>query len=472
MRKGPSRRTQGASVEPVGNDRGMSDLVWLRRDLRRSDLPTLAQAAEAGPVTVVFVIDPALWDTSAAPRRRWLAANLLELRGAYEGRLTLRQGDPRVEIPKLAAEVGAGAVHISAETEPEGAVRDVEVEKALGGVRLVRTGSPYAVTPGRVLKGDGSQYLVFTPFSKAWREHGWRAPATEPGDLTFAEDRSDQGLWDLVAATAAGDSPELPPPGERGALRRWEEFLDGGLAEYGAERDRPDLDSTSRMSPYLKLGVVHPRTLLADLEHREGVERYVTELAWREFYADVLHHRPKSLWSDLRPEMKDMEYDDEPEFVQAWREGRTGVPLVDAGMRQLLATGWMHNRVRMVAASFLVKHLHTRWQVGAQHFLDTLIDADLASNNHGWQWVAGTGTDAAPYYRVFNPVLQGEKFDPDARYIRRWIPELADLTARQAHQPWNVPAGTRKTYPDPIVDLDVERKIALARHQAVRSIGQ
>ncbi len=452
----------------------MGDLVWLRRDLRRSDLPTLTSASGNGPVTVVFVLDTALWEPAPAPRRRWLAATLLALRESYEDRLTLRRGDPRSEIPRLAAEVAATGVHISAETEPDGAQRDVEVEETLGGVHLIRTGSPYAVTPGRVTKPDGDPYAVFTPFSKAWRDHGWRGPAEEPDDLRLDVDRSDDGLWDLVAAAAAEKGPDLPPAGEQGAFARWEEFLDAGLERYGSERDRPDLAATSQLSPYLKLGVVHPRTLLADLgaHHGGGAERFLLELGWREFYADVLHHRPKSLWSDLRSEMKDMEYDDEPDLVQAWREGRTGVPLVDAGMRQLLATGWMHNRVRMVTASFLVKHLHTRWQVGAQHFLDTLIDADLASNNHGWQWVAGTGTDAAPYYRVFNPVLQGEKFDPDARYIRRWVPELSGLTAKQAHAPWTVPSVSRNHYPDPVVDLDTERRVALARHQAARSLGQ
>lgn len=453
----------------------MGDLVWLRRDLRRADLPTLGTASANGPVTVAFVIDPALWGTTTGlPRRRWLAATLLVLREAYDGRLTLRQGDPRVQIPTLAAEIGAAQVHISAETEPDGAARDREVEQALDQVRLVRTGSPYAVTPGRVLKGNGDPYLVFTPFSKAWREHGWRAPAEEPHDLVLAEDRSEPGLWDLVASAAEGDLPSLPAPGESAALARWEQFLDEGLDHYGAERDRPDIDATSQLSPYLKLGVVHPRTLLADLaeRHSPGAERFVTELAWREFYADVLHHHPYSLWQDLRPEMAAMEYDDEPDLVQAWRDGRTGVPLVDAGMRQLLATGWMHNRVRMVAASFLIKHLHTRWQVGAQHFLDHLIDADLASNQHGWQWTAGTGTDAAPYYRVFNPVLQGERFDPDAAYVRHWIPELADLTPSQAHQPWTVPVSRRHDYPDPIVDIDEERKVALARHQAARSVRE
>ena len=274
-----------------------------------------------------------------------------------------------------------------------------------------------------------------------------------------------------MADVAAEPGPEQPPAGETAALERWHAFLDDRLSTYDAMRDRPDLDATSGLSPYLKLGVVHPRTLLTDVAGRAGkaAERFVAELAWREFYADVLHHNPSSLWDDLRPELAAMTYDDEPELVEAWRQGRTGVPLVDAGMRQLLATGWMHNRVRMVTASFLVKHLHTRWQVGAQHFLDHLIDADLASNQQGWQWVAGTGTDAAPYYRVFNPVLQGERFDPDAAYIRHWIPELARLDTDQAQHPWTVAGAARNGYPEPIVDLDAERREALARHQAARS---
>jgi deoxyribodipyrimidine photo-lyase len=274
-----------------------------------------------------------------------------------------------------------------------------------------------------------------------------------------------------VAAVAAEDGTDQPEPGEKAALARWHAFLSRHVREYDGKRDRPDLAATSGLSPYLKLGVIHPRTLLADLvgHSGKGVERFTDELAWREFYADVLHHNPTSVWEDLRPELAAMAYDDEPELVEAWRQGRTGVPLVDAGMRQLLATGWMHNRVRMVTASFLIKHLHTRWQVGAQHFLDRLVDADLASNQHGWQWVAGTGTDASPYFRVFNPVLQGEKFDPDASYIRHWVPELATLDTRQAHHPWTVAADARGGYPDPIVDLDAERRDALERHQAARA---
>ncbi len=432
----------------------------------------MALAAAAGPVTVAFVVDPALWAPSAGtPRRRWLAATLLALRDTYEGRLTLRVGDPRLEIPRLADEVGASTVHISQETEPEGAARDGDVENALGPVRLSRTGSPYAVSPGRVRTGSGGPYQRFTPFSAAWREHGWRGPASEPGHLELGEDRSTVDAWERVSAVAEERGPDQPEAGEQAALRQWHAFLDDHLEDYDAKRDRPDLSATSGLSAYLKLGVVHPRTLLADLGGRSGkaADRFVTELAWREFYADVLHHNPKSLWDDLRPELARLAYDDSPDLVDAWRQGRTGVPLVDAGMRQLLATGWMHNRVRMVTASFLVKHLHTRWQVGAQHFLDHLIDADLASNQHGWQWVAGTGTDAAPYYRVFNPVLQGEKFDPDAAYIRRWIPELSGLEPSQAHHPWTVDSSVRNGYPEPVVDLAAERRDALARHQVARS---
>ena len=450
----------------------MGDVVWLRRDLRRADLPILSYAHESGAVTVAFVLDPSLWDTSVgSPRRRWLASTLLALRETYAGRLTLRTGDPRVEIPRLAAEVNASTVHISEETEPDGSARDQDVEKALGDVPLVRTGSPYAVAAGRVRTGSGAAYQRFTPFFTAWREHGWRAPANEPADLALGEDRSDETAWTIVADAAAAPGPHQPPAGEQAALERWHEFLDDHLTTYDERRDRPDLDATSGLSPYLKLGVLHPRTLLADVAGRsgKGAERFVAELAWREFYADVLHHSPRSLWEDLRPELAMMSYDDSPELVEAWRKGRTGVPLVDAGMRQLLATGWMHNRVRMVTASFLVKHLHTPWQVGAQHFLDHLIDADLASNQHGWQWVAGTGTDAAPYFRIFNPVLQGERFDPDATYIRRWIPELSGLEPSHAHHPWTVDTSARHGYPEPVVDLDAERRDALARHQAARS---
>lgn len=454
-----------------------SELVWLRRDLRRRDLPLLAAAADGGgEVAVAFVVDPALWDPAGAPRRTWLAATLLALRDSYEGRLTVRTGDPREVVPELAVELGAKAVHISAETEPDGSRRDTEVEAALHrhDIPLLRTGSPYAVTPGRLRKADGKPYRVFTPFLHAWREHGWRGPALEPSRLRLAADRSDPAVWQRIERTAAATTVPLPAAGEAAAAQRWAWFLDEALADYATQRDRPDLDGTSRLSPYLKFGVVHPRTLLADLVGRtgRGAERFRTELAWREFYADVLHHNPASQWDDLTPALASMPYDDDPDRVDAWRSGRTGFPIVDAGMRHLLAEGWMPNRLRMVVASFLVKHLHTRWQVGAGHFLDHLLDADIASNQHGWQWVAGTGTDPAPYFRVFNPTLQGKRFDPAGDYVRRWIPELGGIAGAAVHEPWKLPGGERGGYPEPIVDLAYERAESIARWRATRGEGR
>jgi deoxyribodipyrimidine photo-lyase len=258
----------------------------------------------------------------------------------------------------------------------------------------------------------------------------------------------------------------MPAAGEQAAGRRWQEFLDADLDDYHETRDAPGADRTSRLSAYLKVGAIHPRQLLADLAGHDGdgAARFVTELAWREFYADVLWHRPDSAWRDLRSLA--IPYDDPGAALDAWRAGCTGFPLVDAGMRQLLHEGWMHNRVRMVTASFLVKDLHVWWPIGARHFLDHLVDGDVASNSHGWQWVAGTGTDAAPYFRVFNPVGQGKKFDPDGDYVRRWVPELRHLPGAAAHEPWRHENGYSQGYPLRIVDHDAERRVALDRYSA------
>jgi deoxyribodipyrimidine photo-lyase len=448
-------------------------LLWLRRDLRRADHPALGAAAASGPVLPVFVLDPMLLDGAGPVRRGWLAATLRALQAAYDGRLCLRTGDPREVIPALAAEVGATAVHVSTETEPGGAARDAAVRAALAetGTEWVETGSPYAVTPGRVVTGAGEGYRVFTPFLKAWREHGWRGPAVGPERLDLADASPDPGSWRRVDAALAECPIALPPAGEDAARERWQEFLASGLSGYDTDRDRPDLTATSRLSPYLKFGVLHPRTLLADLAGRTGpgVERFTAELAWREFYADVLLRNPASLENDLHP--LGLAYDEPGAGFAAWSRGRTGFPMVDAGMRQLRASGWMHNRVRMVAASFLTKDLHLWWPHGARFFLDHLIDGDLASNAHGWQWVAGTGTDAAPYFRIFNPVSQGERFDPDGDYVRRWVPELRHLTGAAAHRPWDAPDGYAHGYPQRVVDHAAERIEALARQRAARADG-
>jgi deoxyribodipyrimidine photo-lyase len=455
---------------------GAGSVLWLRRDLRRGDLPALgaaATAADGASVCVLYVLDPALWDTAGPARRGWVAASLLAAREAYDGRLVLRRGNPRRVIPAVAGELGARSVHVSRETTPAGRRRDEVVQVALAeqGVEWVETGTPYAVGPGTVLNGSDAPYKVFTPFSRAWAEHGWPEPATAPRELDLARARSDDHAWAAVEeALAHPDLPALPPAGEHAARARWRAFLDDALPDYADHRDRPDLPGTSRMSPYLKIGAIHPRTMLADLagHHGKSTRTYTTELAWREFYADVLWHQPQSAWRDLRPALQGMTYERNEDLVRAWQDGRTGYPVVDAAMRQLLTEGWMHNRMRMLTASFLTKDLHVWWPVGARHFLDHLIDGDIASNNHGWQWVAGTGTDASPYFRVFNPVSQGLRFDPQGDYVRRHVPELAHLPGAAAHEPWKHDDGYAHGYPERVVDHAEERHEALRRYEAAR----
>ena len=448
-------------------------LLWFRRDLRLGDHPALLAAVDAagpsGTVAAVFVFDDRLWGPSGDPRRRFLLDCLADLRARTGGALVLRSGDPARVIPALAAELGAGSVHVSADAGPYGRRRDDAVARALDDVPLVRTGSPYAVTPGRVTKADGTPFKVFTPFARAWREHGWRAPAVRPDDVPWATHlRSDEP----PPAPDPGDVV-LPPPGEAAARSAWERFRDERLPGYDEARDLPGVDGTSRMSAYLKYGCIHPRTLLADLAGHDGeaARRYVTELAWREFYADVLWHRPDSARGYLNPQLQGMEYDSgsaADALVEAWEQGRTGFPIVDAGMRQLLGEAFVHNRVRMIVASFLVKDLHQEWTRGARYFLAHLVDGDLASNNHGWQWVAGTGTDASPYHRVFNPITQGKKFDPDGAYVKRWVPELRGLDPKHVHEPWTAPGGIPAGYPEPIVDHAHERRVALDRYDRAR----
>jgi deoxyribodipyrimidine photo-lyase len=434
-----------------------SSVMWFRRDLRVRDNPALLAALEDGTVTALFVVDPALWAGAGAARRAWLAANVLALSERIP--LTIRLGDPRDVVPRVA---DGRRVHVSAETTPYGRRRDGAVGER---VELVATGSPYAVGPGRVRNGSGNAYQVFTAFARGWREHGWPEPAHPPRSPDLAPADSHSEALDLLQEAVADAPFDLPAAGEDAAWRRWRAFRDDALASYSSERNRPDHDGTSRLSPYLHLGVLHPRSLLAELDTRST---YANEIAWREFYADVLWHEPSSAWSDLKPALEGMAYDEPEDAVEAWRTGTTGFPIVDAGMRQLLHTGWMHNRVRMITASFLTKDLHVWWPVGARHFLDLLIDGDVASNNHGWQWVAGTGTDASPYFRVFNPITQGLKFDPQGDYVRRWVPELDHLPGMAAHEPWKSDVGYEQDYPLRIVDHADERVEALDRYRAAR----
>lgn len=441
-------------------------ILWLRRDLRRVDHPALRAAHEAaggGAVLPLFVLDPVLLAGAGDARRAALRHALNSAQAQFDGGLVVRTGDPATVVAQVARAAGAASVHVSGESTPYGRRRGARVHAALAqlDVAMVATGTPYAVSPGQVRKADGTPYEVFTPFSRAWRDHGWARPEPDPRGLRLCRGVDSEPI------------PENDEPGDD-PLERWRDFLEEDLAGYATDRDRPDLNRTSRMSEHLKYGTIHPRTLLADIaDHPDAASRgattFVKELAWREFYADVLWHHPESAWRDLKPGLAGMDYDDPAtdqraaERLRAWQEGRTGFPIVDAGMRQLLREGWMHNRMRMVVASFLTKDLHIWWPHGARHFLNHLRDGDIASNNHGWQWVAGTGTDAAPYFRVFNPITQGEKFDPQGDYVRRYVPELTHVAGPSVHQVHK--GGGIDGYPAPIVDHAAERREALARYE-------
>ncbi|WP_102143494.1 cryptochrome/photolyase family protein [Mycobacterium hubeiense] len=428
----------------------MPTLLWFRRDLRLADLPALHDAARTdGEVLACYVLDPRLAKTGAR-RLQYLYDALRELRARLDGRLLVTRGRPEKRIPALAKAIGASSVHVSEDYAPFGRRRDEAVRQALGDVPLHASGSPYLVSPGRVTKPDGSPYKVFTPFYEAWRSHGWRAPAaTGPQSARWIDPADVPGGVDIPGG---GTELELPA-GERAARRQWRRFVERSLENYAEDRDRPDRDGTSRMSAHLKFGAIHPRTMAVDLGRGKGAQAYLRELAFRDFYAAVLYHWPDSAWWNWNRAFDAIEVDDGPaarDAFEAWKAGRTGFPLVDAGMRQLAATGFMHNRIRMIVASFLVKDLHLPWQWGARWFLEQLVDGDMASNQHGWQWTAGCGTDAAPYFRVFNPTTQARKFDPDGAYVRRWIPELDT------------------DYPEPIVDHAHERAEALRRYGRLR----
>jgi deoxyribodipyrimidine photo-lyase len=430
----------------------MPTLLWFRRDLRLHDLPSLLDAAAPdGEVLACYVLDPRLKATSGPRRLQYLYDALRDLRASLDGRLLVSSGRPEKRIPLLVKEIGATSVHVSADYSPFGRRRDGAVRVALGDVPLEEAGSPYLVSPGCVTKGDGTPYKVFTPFYDAWRDHGWRAPANS--GPTSARWIDPAGMPGGVDIPDAGVELEVPA-GEAAARKQWANFVDSGLDDYADERDRPDLDRTSRMSAHLKFGTIHPRTLAADLGRGTGPQAYLRELAFRDFYAAVLYGWPDSAWWNWNKSFDKIQVDDDRDAMrmfEAWKAGRTGFPIVDAGMRQLAATGFMHNRVRMIVASFLVKDLHLPWQWGARWFLEQLVDGDMASNQHGWQWAAGCGTDAAPYFRVFNPTTQGKKFDPDGDYVRRWVPEVDE-----------------DDYPEPIVDHASERKEALRRYSQLR----
>jgi len=440
-------------------------IFWFRRDLRLADNPALLAAiAESDEIIPLFIMDDAVAHRAGDHRRAYLADSLRALDKSLNGTLHVISGNPVEVLTELIARYQVESVHCAAEYAPYGVSREKEIETH--GIVLTKTGSPYAVAPGRVRKSDETPYRVYTPFFKMWAAHGWRPPVAPPKKInSVTPEKADRQFPDWKVP----DGVVLQPAGEEAALKRWKLFQSNELEDYDQQRNLAGIDGTSKMSAHLRWGEIHPRTLLAGLGNSTGEQTFRKEIAWREFYADVLHHNPHTSRDYYAPRFANMRYDKPGEKFKAWCEGRTGFPFVDAAMRQLVQEGWMHNRTRMVVASFLVKDLHIEWQHGANYFMKYLIDNDVASNSHGWQWTAGCGTDASPYYRIFNPIEQGKRFDQEGLYIKKYIPELGHLSADQLHEPWLAPEGYAHGYPKRVVDHAVERLESLARLAEIKN---
>ena len=447
-------------------------LVWFRRDLRLSDHPALHAAAERGAAVVpLFVLDPRLMTGRDAPREAWFASTLGALAGELRvagSPLIVRRGDPREVVAQVAREAGATAVHWSDDFTPYARRRDAAVTAALSTIGVEARGFPGTalVDPDTLRTSAGGFHTVFTPFHRAWSAIPSTAPLAAPERL-------------IPGPVLSGESaPEASEGvGHAAARQALERFVRGSLVGYERGRDRVDHDSTSRLSVHLRVGAISPREVRHVVQRaavragrmRRPAEAFVRQLAWRDFFTHVLWHAPASRRRELRADRRDIAWRDDPKGLAAWREGRTGYPLVDAGMRELAATGVMHNRARLVAASFLTKHLLVDWREGERWFMRRLRDGDPAVNTGNWQWVASTGADALPAFRIFNPVVQGRRFDPDGAYVRRWIPELAAVAAAQIHEPWV--AGGVPGYPAPIVEHGQARRRALATLGATRGSG-
>jgi deoxyribodipyrimidine photo-lyase len=436
-------------------------IFWFRRDLRLADNLALTAAADtAAPIIPVYVVDSQ--DVGGASRW-WLHNSLVALGDeiwARGGRLVILQGRPEEQLQDLAERTGATAVYCQRRYEAVSRLQESIIDDALD---LRAYHDNLSTRPAALTTQSGSFYRVFTPFWKASVSLGEPdRPLPAPARLRFVDIGDESPQLDELGLLPrkpdwAGGLRKSWAPGETGAARRLDR-LDGKLSDYARYRDRPDRDATSQLSPHLHFGEVSSRQVWhtvrqLDLQARssEGAEALLRQLYWREFSAYLLYHYPQLTHEPLRPEFNHFPWSDDDNALQAWQKGKTGYPLVDAGMRQLWHTGWMHNRVRMIAASFLVKDLMIPWQRGAEWFLDTLVDADVANNSASWQWVAGCGTDAAPYFRIFNPATQAKKFDPDGEYVKRWLPELSE-----------------GSYPDPIVDHQAARQQALEAYNSIK----
>ncbi len=469
-------------------------LVWFRNDLRLHDHAPLTAAARSGlPIVTCYVHDEHADAAPGAARRWWLHGSLRSLGAAIAergGALVLRRGRAAAEVAAIAAANAATEVHCTKSHTPDGRGIEAELKALLSarGIDLVTHAGDALFDPEQVRSQSGQPFRVFTAFWNACLRQGdVGSPLPVPRGLRLVasaapgEQLDDWGFEPTAPDWAAGLRAAWTP-GEAAARARLEQFAAVALVSYRTERERPDHAGSSRLSPYLCGGEISPRTVWATVAKSrcEGASAFLRELGWREFARHLVWHWPQFPNEPFRAEFRRFPWRDDAQALQRWQRGRTGYPLVDAGMRELWHTGWMHNRVRMVAASFLVKHLLMPWQQGARWFWDTLVDADLANNSVGWQWVAGSGADAAPYFRVFNPLLQARKFDPEGVYVRRWLPELAALPTELLHEPQAAPplvlraAGVEigRTYPAPIVVHAEARSRALAAYATARGTSR
>lgn len=453
----------------------MRSVFWFRRDLRLQDNEALAAAAaQSEAIAAVYIFNPNDYQTLEGIRQHSLTESLNSLNQGLEDHLNIftaeTNEDTAKELVSTCAELGSYHVFATESFDPKGVAEQLFVAKFLEskGISLQLLGSNYAVRPGTVRKPDGTNYRVYTPFYKAWVNLLEQEPILLPAKVNWLKLDSSSAIPEPTKS-----SPIKVIAGENFALRTFARFKKRALDTYDEDRNRADLSGTSHLSHALAHGEIHPRTLLAELDDSPAHEVFRKEIAWREFYADVLFHYPHTVDDYYEPRFKKLRYDTGAEAerrFEAWCKGETGFPMVDAGMRQLLAEGWMHNRVRMIVASFLVKDLHLEWTLGAEHFEKHLSDFDPASNSHGWQWTAGCGTDASPYYRIFNPILQGLKFDPNGDYVRKYVPELRHVKGSAAHEPWEVFDGYSAGYPDQIVDHTAERNESLARLEDLKNL--
>jgi deoxyribodipyrimidine photo-lyase len=449
-------------------------ILWFRQDLRLADNHALTAAAAEGPVIPVYILDDinaGEWAMGGASRW-WLHHSLAALDKSLGGKLALYHGDPVKILPALVAETGAAGVYWNRCYEPWRMDRDKIIKSTLDNPHSFRGSVLHE--PWNMLKDDGTPYRVFTPFYKANLARGGFPDVLPVPDLKCAPRPASSLTPDALKLLPHKPEPrwdkKMEPywtPGESGAAQRLKDFLKDGIQNYKSGRDRPDEPNVSRLSPHLHYGEISPAQIWHAAKDRE--EAFTRQLFWREFSISLLYHNNDLPRVPLQSKFKEFTWNNDPAALSAWQRGQTGYPIVDAGMRELWETGTMHNRVRMVVASFLIKHLLIHWTEGEKWFWDTLCDADLANNAVSWQWVAGCGADAAPYFRIFNPIMQGTKFDPDGAYVRQWVPELSKMPAKHIHAPWEAPpeilryAGVTlgQTYPKPMVDHATARDRAL-----------